>query len=295
MKNGLLIINPVAGTLKARRSVLDIIDVFCKKGWRVTVETTQRRGHCTELAAKAKDEGYELIVCSGGDGTLNEAISGVIKSGSGIPIGYIPQGSTNDFASTLGLPSDPKKCALAITREKPLKIDVGSFNGDRYFSYIASFGAFTDTSYNVPQEAKNVLGHLAYVLGGISELGALHSERVKIVTDQRTHEGSYLFGAISNTTSVAGLVKLDPKYVDLQDGVFEVILIREPQTLFDVNEIINGIGTSDFKGKMFDFFRASKLTVETEPGLKWSLDGEGAECDGHVSIAKLHGAVPLYK
>ncbi len=294
-KSVLIIVNPVAGTLKAKRSILDIIDIFCKAGYEPVVVTTQHRGHCMELASRAKERGFGLIVCSGGDGTLNEAITGVIKSGSDIPLGYIPQGSTNDFASTLGLSADPAECAAKITELRPVKLDIGRFNGDQCFSYIASFGAFTDASYNVPQEVKNVLGHFAYVLGGISELGDIRATHIKVTCESGTFEDDFIFGAVSNTTSVAGIVKLDSHIVDLQDGIFEVILIKNPTSLFELNDILTGITNSDFRSGMFRFMKASRIEFETDPGLKWSLDGEAADSDGHVLIENLHGAVTLYK
>ncbi len=299
MKNVLLIINPVAGTLRARGALFDIIAEFCKAGYTVTTQLTQHRRHARELAADAQNHGYDLVVCCGGDGTLNETVSGLVESGSSLPLGYIPAGSTNDFADTLGLSTIPKEAAKAIIQcRTPFATDIGQFADDRYFTYIASFGAFTSTSYSVPQDLKNKLGHVAYVLQAVKDLAEIRSHRVKVECfGEYTAEysGDYLFGSISNTTSVAGIVKLKPHMIDLQDGLFEVVLIKKPADIIDLNDILTGIMASDFSSPMFEYFKASELRFTMSKSVKWSLDGEKADGMAQFTVRNLKRAVTLYK
>lgn len=292
-KRLLLIVNPVAGTMKAKNALFTITNIFCKADYLVTTLITKHRGHACEIAKNHAHE-YDLVVCCGGDGTLNEVISGVLSSGKRTPIGYIPSGSTNDFASTMGLVSNPSKAAEIIVEGKPHDIDIGLF-GDTYFSYIASFGAFTAASYSASQEMKNAIGHMAYIFEGIKELPTIHPTHVKVTTPDSIHEGDYVFGSITNSTSVAGIVKLKSDIVDLCDGVFEVILVKSPKTIAHLNKIIHSISTSDFNNEMFEFFKASKLTVCTDEPISWTLDGEHVPEIKEISIQNLHGVVSLIK
>ena len=291
-KKLLLIVNPVAGTRMSRTAVFDVLSRFCGAGMRVTIELTQFRGHARELAAAAERDGFDLVVCCGGDGTLNEVLSGLISSGSKLPVGYIPAGSTNDFAQTLGLPTNPSEAAYRVCEGRVMPLDFGRFGDDSYFSYIASFGAFTAASYSAPQDLKNVLGHLAYVIEGIKELSSITAYDVKCSSGDRDYSGRYIFGSVSNTSSVGGIVKLPEGSYDLSDGLFEVILVKEPRNLDDLNKVLTGAMSGDFTLDCFECFKSSELCFSIE-GAAWSLDGEKAVPDGPVKITNLKHAVTL--
>ncbi len=293
-KKVLLIVNPVAGTRGGKTALFDMLAPFCKKGWEVTVQLTQRKGHARKLAASAGARGYELVCCAGGDGTLNEVLSGIAESGSRIPLGYIPCGTTNDFADTLGIPSEIYRAAGRIALCRPRALDLGKFGEDRYFSYIASFGAFTSASYDTPQELKNSLGHFAYLLAGVADLSKLRPQHIKFTAGGKTREGDYIFGAVSNTTSVGGIVKLPEERVDLSDGLFEVILVKFPRDAIELNNIVSGVMMSNFNQEPFEFFETSSIEFETEDTLAWSLDGEKAESKGKILIEDLPSAAQLY-
>ncbi len=295
MKKVLLIVNPVAGKMKAKTTLLDVISTLQKNDMSVTVYVTENRGAAREAAAKCKGDGFDMVVCFGGDGTLNETISGLMESGSNLPLGYIPAGSTNDFATSMKLPGVPKKAAELIANGKPKSIDVGCFNGDRYFTYVAAFGIFTAASYSVAQNTKNIFGHMAYVLGGVKEIGNIKSYHVKLTMGDRVIEDDYMFCAVANSTSVAGIVKLDESLVDMGDGLFEVGLIKKPKTIGELNKIITALTTSKFDNGGIEFYKASEVIVESENGLDWTLDGEHARGEKTVVIKNINKAVDFVK
>lgn len=296
-KQLLFIINPVSGRLKARSAVFDMLEKICGSGYMPTVALTQYRGHARELAASAAAKGYSQIICCGGDGTLNEVISGVISSGCGetLPIGYIPAGSTNDFAASIGIPTDLAAAADAAATVESFTLDIGKFGDDRYFTYIASFGAFTAASYSAPQNAKNNVGHLAYVFEGIKEFFKI--KPIKVVCDggDKVYRGDYVFGGVTNSLSVGGLVKLSEDIVGLDDGLFEVILIKRPKNVDEFNQIVQALLTSNLDCRMIDFFRTSRVSFRLPEDTVWTLDGERAECGSKVELQVLHNAVKLKK
>lgn len=295
MKKILLIVNPVSGKMKAKSTLLEVVNVLQRNGMTVTVKLTERRGHATEFAATAKQEGFDLVACFGGDGTLNETICGLMKGGSSLPLGYIPAGSTNDFASSMKLSSNPQKSAEAVANGEECPIDIGLFNNERYFTYVAGFGAFTATSYNVSQGVKNVLGHFAYVLGGVKEIASIRSFKVTIELDDRTVSGDYIFVSVTNSTSVAGIVKLKDELVDMSDGVFEVALVKKPKSIIDLNKIIAAITSSNFENGSIEFYKSSKVKVIPDCKLDWTLDGEHAESEGEVVIENINRAVKFLR
>ena len=293
----LLIVNSVAGKKASHTALFDIVDTFCKKGYDVCVKTTQYRNHARELAAKAYENGFDFVVRCGGDGTVNEVLNGLLDNQdiTPIPIGYIPCGSTNDFADTLGISSDIGESTLAITHENEVCIDSGRFNNDVCFSYIASFGAFTATSYDTPQDIKNSLGHFAYLLQGIKDLSLVKPIHASVECNGETITDDFIFASVSNTRSVAGIVKLSEDIVDLQDGEFEVILVKNPTDLVQLNEILIGATTSDFSSNMFEFFKTKEINFKFDEEIDWSLDGEKVKSPKEVIIKNLKGAVRLYK
>ena len=292
MKHLLLIMNPAAGTQRANPHLPEILSVFGRAGYACLTFMTQKRGDGIALAAKY-GEWADLIVCIGGDGSFNEVISGVIRAGLQTPIGYIPAGSTNDFAASLGLPKNVIQAAQYIVSGHPRPYDVGRFR-DRYFTYVASFGAFTKTSYATSQSVKNALGHLAYILGGIKEITSLHRYHVATELDgEKKLEGDYIFGAVSNSTSVGGILTLDPEIVDMNDGRFELLFVKYPRNMSALAEIIRALTTQDYTSSMLSFHPASRVTVHADPGMDWTLDGEFAKGAAELHIENLHSAVRI--
>lgn len=291
MKKMLFIMNPFAGVKRANRHLADILLTFSQAGYEVTTHMTLGQGDATAVA-REKGRNVDLVVCCGGDGTLNETITGLLSAGADTPIGYIPAGSTNDFASSLKIPTNILKAAQAIVEGEPVSYDVGRF-GDRYFSYVASFGAFTRSSYATPQNVKNALGHTAYVLSGITELSQIRNEHVKMEIDGQVVEGDFLFGAICNSTSVGGILTLDPKQVDMGDGLFEILLVRAPENLGEIHECIQALQSQKYNCAMLTFRSAQKVRIFADPEMPWTLDGEKE--DGHetVDVENLHHAIRL--
>ena len=269
----------------------EIISLFNHYGYEVTVFMTTGPGSGVGIV-EPRAKQYDLIVCAGGDGTLNEAISGVLRSGSNCPIGYIPCGSTNDFAATLKLSTDVMKAALDIMEGSPVEYDVGRF-GDRYFSYIASFGALTQVSYSTPQTMKNALGHLAYVLSGITALPQIRSIPMALELDGVPVEGKYIFGAVSNSTSVGGVLTLNPRLVDLCDGKFEVMLVRLPKDPAELAQCVTALQNGTYDCAAITFRSVSNLTVRQDPAVAWTLDGERADGAQTIRIENLHRAIRL--
>lgn len=290
-KKILLIINPRAGKTRAKSALFDIVDALTGDGSSVSIEITRHAGHARELAAVAA-ESADTVVCVGGDGTLNEVIAGVISSGSHIPVGYIPSGSTNDFATTLNISKDMRRAASDISDGILRSIDIGRF-GDRYFTYVASFGAFTKTSYSTPQDIKNALGHLAYILQGICDIPSIRAEHVTITTDECTYDGDYIFGAIANSTSVGGIISFNEQLVAMNDGKFEILLVRCPKNLQELNRCINALLTQNYNCDMIDFGTLKEAKIISDKPLVWSLDGERADTDGTVDVQNLGNAVTM--
>ncbi len=291
MKRFLLIVNPVSGKKKAKSALLDVIAAMQKHQATVTVKLTEYRGHAAELSASAKAEGFDAVACFGGDGTLNETICGIMQSGCDLPLGYIPAGSTNDFAASMKLSNVPALAAEYIAKGMEHELDIGLFNNDRFFTYVACIGAFSATSYNVSQGTKNILGHFAYILGGVKEVGKIKSEHIKVQMDDNTVEGDYIFASVTNSTSIAGVVRLKDELVDMSDGLFEVALVKKPKNIIELNRIISAITSSDFSNGQIEFYKSSRVKLIPQGKLDWSLDGEHVESQGEVNIENLHKAV----
>ena len=293
MKKMLFIMNPFAGTRKANRYLADIMTLFSQADYIVITHMTGGPGEGMDVVRQWASQ-VDLVVCCGGDGTLNETINGVLDSGVQVPIGYIPAGSTNDFAASLGLPTDIMKAAQAIVEGQPRRYDVGRF-GHRYFSYVASFGIFSKASYSTPQSVKNALGHTAYVLSGIQELSQLRTTHMRLELDDEVIEDDFLFGAISNSTSVGGILTLDSKLVDMQDGKFELLLVRRPRDLMELSECIQALQSHKYNCKVITFRSASHVRADSSQLLSWTLDGEREDADGAVEIQNVHHAISLIR
>jgi len=290
MKQMLLIVNPVAGMKKAAKQLSDIIAVFNRAGYDVRVYITAQQSDASAIV-KSYDS-VDLMVCCGGDGTLNETINGLLKAGLHIPVGYIPSGSTNDFANTLGLSGDVVTAAKQIVEGTPHVYDVGKFQ-DRYFTYVASFGAFTKASYATSQNIKNSLGHMAYVLEGIQEISKIKKVPMRMETDREVLEDDYLFGAVCNSTSVGGILTLKPELVDMKDGKFELLLIRAPKNLQEVRECVLALTNQTYDCGMLTFRSINQIQITASPDLVWSLDGERTQGAERILVENLHQSIEL--
>lgn len=294
MKKLFFVMNPYAGQRKANRFLVDMIDIFNRADYEVTAYMTTGPGDCEAAVIRHAAE-TDLVVCCGGDGTFNETVSGVLRSGVDVPIGYIPAGSTNDFASSLKLPSDLLSAARDVVEGTEERIDVGSFGG-RYFSYVASFGAFTKASYATPQNVKNALGHMAYVLSGIQELSQLKTHHLRFeLPSGRVVEDDFLFGAVSNSTSMGGILNLAANKVDMSDGKFELLLVRAPREAFELTECLIALQRQTYNCSMMTFLSTPSVKVTAPEDMAWTLDGEWEPGRGSIDIFCLQHAFSLVR
>ncbi len=294
MEKLLLIYNPNSGTRKSARHLSEVTEIFTAGGYMVTAMPTMARGDATEYVKRfGKD--YNFVAVMGGDGTYNEVVSGYIESGLKTPIGYIPAGSTNDFAQGLKLARNILDAAEDIVRGTPAGIDVGTFNG-RTFTYVASFGAFTKASYDTPQNIKNALGHFAYILSGASSIPDIRPIHAIIKTDDAAYEGDYLFGAISNSTSMGGILKLKPEDVDMSDGLFELLLLRASTDVLEISDLVRAVTEQRYDSTpMITFVTSSRFEIEIPEAVDWSLDGEYQKGTQNIIIENLPCAVNLIR
>lgn len=281
----LFIVNPRAGRTRSMAPLFEAVAHFGEEGYLVSVRQTQHPGHATELV-EAEGGQFDRVVCFGGDGTLNEVVNGLMRLPVPPPLGYIPGGSTNDFAASLELSADPLQTARRITASPGKPLDVGLYNG-RPFVYVASFGAFTRAAYSAPQSIKNDLGHLAYLLEGVKDLSTLRPYRATVAAGEEVFDGSFLFGAVTNATSVGGLMKLQKEKVVLDDGLFELLLIPNPTNAVELQALIRSLVLQDFDGAGVIFRHVSAVTVETPEGFPWTLDGEYGSGAEKVEIQNL--------
>lgn len=272
MKKLLFVVNGHSGKGQIKNKLLDIIDIMIKEGYHVQVHTTQEREDATKVV-REQAKYYDLVVCSGGDGTLDEAVTGMMQSEVRTPLGYIPAGSTNDFANSLEIPKDMIQAAKTAVLGVPFSCDVGEFNGD-YFIYVAAFGIFTDVSYATSQELKNALGHVAYILEGAKRLHTIKSYHMRVEYDGNEIEGDFLLGMITNSTSVGGFKNMTGKDVKLDDGMFEVTLIHKSKNIIELNTIIASLTNLKEETDLIDSFRADSVKFYSEEEIPWTLDGE---------------------
>ncbi|MEI2988416.1 MAG: YegS/Rv2252/BmrU family lipid kinase [Oscillospiraceae bacterium] len=292
MKKLYFILNLQSGKATISSKLAVVIDMFTKAGYEVTARPTQERMDACAAAKYACGQGFDLIVCSGGDGTLNEVIQGIMRSEKKLPIGYIPAGSTNDFARGVGIPRNIIDAVQWIIDGKKYPCDIGSFN-DKFFTYIAAFGAFTEVTYETSQQVKNVLGHVAYVLNGISRLKNIKSYHMKITYDDEIIEDNYIFGMVTNSSSVAGLLSLNNFLLD--DGLYEVTLIKTPGNPLDLQRIIHSLLNIDIDidTAYIKSFRTSKIRFECDDELQWTIDGEFGGAYKTVDVCNNKQAIEL--
>ena len=293
MKRLLFIYNPQAGKGIIKNHLSAVVDIFTKAGYLVTVWPTQGKEDAAHVAAQ-QGWWYDRVVCCGGDGTLSETVSGLLTLDQPPVLGYIPAGTTNDFSKNLGLPRGVENAAATAAAGVPRPCDMGRFN-ERTFVYVAAFGIFTDVSYGTPQHFKSAFGHLAYVLEGATKLGDLgRSHHLKAVYDGGELEGDFLYGMVTNTSSVGGFKIFPPSQISLNDGVFEVVLIRQPRSLADFQETLLALArqSTGASGRV-EAFHTSRLTITAQDPIPWTLDGEYGGAPETAKIENLHKALTL--
>lgn len=286
------VFNPKAGKGKIKTALMDIVDIFNKGGYEVIIRATQYPKDAYEMTKKYADK-VDLVVCSGGDGTLDEVVAGLVETGSKVPVGYIPAGSTNDFAGSLFIPKNMVAAAEMIMEENVYRCDIGKFN-KQTFTYIAAFGLFTDVAYETDQDLKNILGHLAYLLEGVKRLFDIQSYHMKVTTEDEIFEDDFMYGMITNSRSVGGFKNLTGKNVDMNDGLFEVTLITTPKNPMDMQEIIAGLMSGKDNSDLIYTFKTSRIRIQSDEAVAWTLDGEYGGDHKEVEIRNLHRALNLY-
>ena len=293
MKKMMLIVNPNAGKGGYKTVLGEILHTFCDADWEPTVYFTRGAGEAPGLIdARARD--YDLVVCLGGDGTLSEVTAGMMRLGADRrPIGYIPLGTANDVARTLGLAFRPVEAARNILDGSLFPLDIGQFGENAFFTYVAAFGAFTEVSYATPQETKHALGYLAYPLEALRRLPKITDYHAVVAYDGGTVEDDFVFGAVTNSTSVAGMVRLDAESVNLSDGMFEVILVRKPQDLLDLSGIVTSVLSMDFSGPNVLFLKSREIHFQFDKPVAWTRDGEDGRSHSDVLIRNCHPGVEL--
>lgn len=291
-KQMLLIINPRSGREKIRLKLLDILDAYTGAGYQIQVHVTQKSLDARDAVLKYGGK-KDLIVCSGGDGTLDEVVTGLMEIGASVPLGYIPAGSTNDFANSLEISRDMVKAAQDIVDGHLFSVDVGSFNEDN-FIYVAAFGMFTDVSYETSQDLKNILGHLAYVMEGAKRIFDVKTYHLCVEANGEVHEGDYIYGMITNSHSVGGFRNLVGNDVEMDDGLFEVTLIKKPKNPLELNEIIAALINAYDDTDMIDAFKADSLYIHGDEAISWTLDGEFGGEHKEVNIKNRKQALDIF-
>lgn len=296
MKKLLFVYNPRAGKEMLKPRLSDVLDIFVKAGYEVTVHPTQAYKDAYYQIKEYEVGKYDLIACSGGDGTIDEVATGMMKrremGKDVVPVGYIPAGTTNDFAKSLHIPRKPLAAADNAVKGVPFPCDIGKFN-DSVFVYIAAFGIFTDVSYETDQAVKNVLGHMAYILEGAKRIFNIPSYKIKVEHDGEVIEDEFIFGMVTNSRSVGGFSNMVGKNIVFDDGLFEVTLIKTPKNPIALQEIIAALLIEQVDTKHMYTFKTKKITFDSVEEIPWTLDGEfGGEQD-YVEIENVQKAMEI--
>lgn len=290
-KKLLFVFNPYSGKAQIKTQLFDIVDTMVKADYDVTVYPTQAAGDAVKKV-EAEAGNYDLVVCSGGDGTLDETVTGMMHRTERIPLGYIPEGSTNDFAASLGIPKDMTEAAKVAVSGELFSCDMGSFN-EATFVYVAAFGLFTDVSYTTRQEWKNLLGHAAYILQGMKSLHDIPSFHLQVQSNGKCFQDEFIYGMITNSTSVGGFKGMTGKDVLLDDGVFEVTLIKKPKNPIELNEIVASLINLADDTNMIYSFKSSEIRIMAKDKVPWTLDGEFGGDHTEVTIRNICKAIEI--
>ena len=286
-KKLLLVVNPVSGKARVKTELFGILETFSRAGFSTEIYLTRGPGDGTRKVEE-DGKGFDIIAACGGDGTLNEVVTGAMRISFRGDLGFLPCGTTNDFASSLSIPKNLIRASRLITEEEGKKLDFGAFNGERFFSYIAVFGAFSDVSYTTDQRMKHVFGHVAYVFEAIAHLQEMRSYRVKVTCDGVLYEEDVLFGATANSLSIGGVMKLKPDLVDMTDGYHEVLLVRNPKNAGEMAQLSRELLSGNFKNQEVLFFRGKHVVFECEEEIPWCVDGEFAGNYHRAEVDNLH-------
>lgn len=293
MKRLLLIINPKAGQGGFRAALGKICEVFAAGGYRQELAFTTCPGDGARIAREFGAD-FDLVVCIGGDGTLGEVVSGLMAFETRPPLGYIPLGTTNDMARTLCLPRNPQKAAKHIMEGRPRALDIGAYGDEGYFAYVAAFGAFTEVSFETQQDLKRSLGRLAYFLGAMQYLPRIRAFKSRVEVDGTVVEGDLAFGAVTNSFSVAGVLKLDAKLVDLKDGLFEVMLIKCPDSPAELQRICSGLLTRNYKSPYVTFLSGKTVRFQFDEPVPWTRDGEDGGMHQELTLRNIPSAIQIW-
>jgi len=288
----LFVVNPHAGKEAIRSQMVRVLDTFVKSGWVPTVYISQRAGELPELVRKWAPE-FDLVVCSGGDGTLNETLNGIMPLERRPLLGYIPAGTTNDFATSLGISKTVAKAALTAVAGVPVSLDVGRF-GKKYFAYVAAFGAFTDVTYSTPQQYKNTLGKLAYLIEGAQRLSSLKTYTIRLEYDGGCTEGEFLLGLVSNSSYVAGVPMSRWMDTSMSDGLLEVTLVRRPAHMTELTRVASNLLKGELDPELIFTVKTRRLRVMSSEPIPWTLDGEYGGSPGDVDIETLPRALTVH-
>jgi len=291
-KKVFLIVNPLSGQMKIRTELCDVIELFCGAGYDVTVHTTMGKNDARkQVACRGND--FDMIVCCGGDGTLNETVSGMIDAGLDLPLGYIPAGTTNDFATSVGLPKNILSATETVLNGEEYAVDVGRFGESEYFIYLSSFGAFTKVSYTTSQESKNSFGHFAYILESVKELSEIRPYKVRISGKGFSIEENVLFASVSNTTVIGGVIGLPEKFVNISDGMIEVLLIKYPKNMAQLNSAVMSLKRHNFNDSSVLLMHCSEIEFFSDEAVAWTRDGEDGGEYGSVSLSNIRRGIRI--
>lgn len=290
-KKMLFVYNPMAGKEQIRDYLSDIIQIFCRADFEVTIVATQGAGEVTELVGK-KGAKYDYVVCSGGDGTMNEMATGLMRLEKKPICGYIPAGTVNDFASSLRIPKIMTAAAELITRGDIFECDLGKFN-ERYFTYVAGFGAFTEVSYQTPQDLKNAMGKTAYFVEALRQISEIKTHHMKIEYDDGAIEDEFLLGLVSNSESVAGYKAYSRQEIKMNDGLFEALFIRDVKSPLELQQVINALLTKKLNAEQMCLIRTRHLHIISEGDVQWTLDGEDGGLFDEVMIENEYHAMQI--
>ena len=288
----LFIFNPHSGKGQIKNNLVDIVDIMVKAGYDVTIYTTQARADATRKVME-EAANFDRIVCSGGDGTLDEVVTGLIKSDTNTPIGYIPAGSTNDFANSLGIPKEMVKAAEVAVGKNPFPCDIGDFNSDT-FVYVAAFGLFTEVSYKTSQQLKNIFGHVAYIMEGAKHLHDILSYNMQVEYEEHVFQDEFIYGMVTNSVSVGGFKGMTGTDVKLDDGVFEVTLIKKPHNPIELNEILACLTNMIDDSDLIYSFKTNEVKITAREQTAWTLDGEFGGEHEEVVIRNLNKRVTIF-
>ena len=288
----LFIFNPHSGKGQIKNNLVDIVDIMVKAGYDVTIYTTQARPDATRKVMQ-EAANFDRIVCSGGDGTLDEVVTGLIKSDTNTPIGYIPAGSTNDFANSLGIPKEMVKAAEVAVGKNPFPCDIGDFNSDT-FVYVAAFGLFTEVSYKTSQQLKNIFGHVAYIMEGAKHLHDILSYNMQVEYEEHVFQDEFIYGMVTNSVSVGGFKGMTGTDVKLDDGVFEVTLIKKPHNPIELNEILACLTNMIDDSDLIYSFKTNEVKITAREQIAWTLDGEFGGEHEEVIIRNLNKRVTIF-